>query len=1693
MAAPNLISFQEIWSVAVGMSSIQDAKLVEQDLFKSIETLKLGLDFFKPYSSSSFKEMNEKRKMSENLKKFVNRAAKLLNVHCCQMHDMVRQFAKLQFRGSKQKLQQLLADEKNSHDLLSNVAEFYFTERLYCVRCVTPMIAYFQDNDHPFKDVYSEILSNLPDLVTTLTNQFEKLFSCESLNITTRGVDCTSEVLSKLAIQQIKEQCEILQVFLLYYSHFEMLCDLVAKLAKIFKEHSFGISHPLLEVADSWLVKVMLTSMSWLMQVLLIEGFDLEFLQDPDAVTDHQLKKHDKSFKQIDDIILKSIDESSLSPLMLAWATVRYVLMEENGGLLTQKLGERAIDNNVWREIDQIIINYPFNTESNISSTAKRVLRGVISCVTKSFHEDTLGCYGDLVAVAVRLLEAKPTDLGKGIARCDMDALLLSASGYFPINSGYMLELLAAMATSEIAAIQIHAFLSDLPTFAEYLATCPRDDVESLQDGSCWRLLCHKPISVAGGMLTVKLRVGTLGQLVDSQQGELVQWQQSIDGWKVFDAEIQSLLKYQGPSSNYHLLGFIEKSQLIFRLVEKMLASLQSSSVSGTDCMAVLETMNMFISKIPGLIQKIMQMTEPATQLISTCLQCYIALVKMNPSENAQKILSDLKQVQYFPSMDKGAFQQNADQVQIYPGIFGRLLTEWERVNNTYLVTMATVDLMTSLLEHSMESEDKITECIAVTVNFVMKEVFCCLLKWQRNEDLWDNIGVRCLKLFHVILRIPDSELTQSARILQKSVVASLLEQNGAEVLLKIASVPVDLIQSVFLNQPFSSGANQMSEIVRLAFSVLNNLLRSSDLVADSNPTFLKQVLATPNVGESSVVSNIAGYIYHRYTLALPQLSLAILRQVSLIAPMSLHANLGDDVVAFRDILLSRLRSRIEHHSLKIAILDFMVVSVQTQPGLLELFLDLEPKVKDKPEEGLQLGKSSFLHVVLSMIEPDKQGTYRLPTSLHTACVKFLNALWVDKRHPVLEALKCSGKQFWSSLLLPLFSENSPKEIAQNELLETCAHSLNVVALETFYMSHGKSDKNFQDLMKEFKEKKRYQHWSKVLLCVSKSLAIVDTNERERHLMFTSALQTFISAAKLTDEDLVKSMLDDVISSILFLVGDTASSSCKEVNVLLNLCTELLLTQVYNQIKKKRCLQQTNVWLERSVQALQKFEESGNFSKSAFHLHTTAYHLAKAAKNKDKNVLTDLIQVTCHDLSTILKHLDTKPSAFIIEASIVLIQTLELLCESDDGEINQSWRESVSRDSTIFLLMMVLVDLTETCKEQTEKSAPLCIAILRLFSHISSYHEVALTILHTRNLPKLCLNWSNAYNAKSKKWLNVYHASLHFMTCMIGSVTHDFTDNTLDFIGVHQERIIQCLSALPVNQGIPLLREVDFTTALLAGASGQYLSQWKFKLLKLYDVIRDLIAVTCQTAIALLLHPRLVQETMKLRERKHQRQGSLNTSLSNVTPLRTRSSSSKLLGHRDDDSPSREITPIQIHLTSILGNCLTFLKNLSPGICEVMLDYSFVADEYPRLLAINFGTPTMEPNVPVSFGGIISAANFALSALHKANAINASHTSYKDSLTYIADVSLVLVMSQCLLLLKQTNVSHRNKQFLRRNLGDELSSCVRSASRHLRHSSSSYSPQSSPSGSQPVQTGFAKHDGKNILGLVSEYVKQVLR
>ncbi|MEQ2159201.1 hypothetical protein GOODEAATRI_020297, partial [Goodea atripinnis] len=94
-------------------------------------------------------------------------------------------------------------------------------------------------------------------------------------------------------------------------------------------------------------------------------------------------------------------------------------------------------------------------------------------------------------------------------------------------------------------------------------------------------------------------------------------------------------------------------------------------------------------------------------------------------------------------------------------------------------------------------------------------------------------------------------------------------------------------------------------QTVKLAFSVTNNVIRlkpPSDAVSP-----LEQAL-TQHGGHGS--------------------------NLIVVAPMSVYACLGSDAAAIRDAFLARLQSKTEDMRIKVMILEFLTVAVETQPGV---------------------------------------------------------------------------------------------------------------------------------------------------------------------------------------------------------------------------------------------------------------------------------------------------------------------------------------------------------------------------------------------------------------------------------------------------------------------------------------------------------------------------------------------------------------------------------------------------------------------------------------------------------------------------------------------------------------------------------------------------------------------------------------
>lgn len=1788
--------FQELWSITVGKSSIDDPNFVGNQLTKKVPCLEKCLEYFKPNSDASKTKLKNDKNISEDLRKFCLTLAEFLNLDATQTHDIVLQYSQYEFHGSKEKFENTLTEERNHLSLLGRVTEFYFNERLYLLRILKHILSHFENKDHKFQQEYAEIVNIVKtNIAKELFCQYEKEFSSDPPSAEKRGGSFTQQVVIPFAMQAMKEQCEMLEILFIYYSHFEMTPDIILKLVQSFKDQGFGAGHPLLEVIDESVLNGALTRLNALQQMIIIEGFDMEYLQrlsEAEGVEEHKMSINKTEFKVLDKIFC-SLDVPAMAPLLLAWTTIRYQVLAENGGELTQKLGERVIEQKVWYRIVQIVDMYPKESKSSTALTMRNVLRRLMSCVTHSFHEDTLGDYDELMETVVRVLQSSPasSDLfwsGKKNGT-GLHLLLSSATGYFPLHIAPLMRILMSVTSGKQSSFEVFSFISQLPSIAEYLTARGTDDVESVDDGSCWRLLVDKTLILAGGFHHIRIPKGCLGQLQDSPIGAIVQWQITINGWKFFNAEIESILQYRGQSSDLEVLGYIDKATLIYSLVERVLSSVPSYD-NGNRRELVLCCLEPFIEKVFPLVQRLVSMVNLPMGLFSLCIQCLTGwlkcddmiiknaessqLLSLQDHKNLLSVMNGMMRVQFLPfsehnfleSLESAAklplhYVSNL-QTPLYPGIYGHVLTSVERPMGCYPISVAVLDLILALVERSiswrfekfLEDDEEhlrvLMSSIAPPVLFFLKEIFPTFDKWRIDPETTDKIGLKCLNLCHVVLRSyhPGSDSSALWSSVQHVILTILTHSHSVDIILKLISFPVNNLHALITAEPSSLAAVHMTDAIRFGFSVLNNVLRlehealnNTKPIESTNPggnnddtvqsSHLHSILSAPGSAGPNLVSLVAGYLHHRSEPTLPYMAISLLRRISIAVPMSLHASLGKDVAALRDILLSRLRSKAEDAHLKIGILEFLTISVQTQPGLLEHFLDLEAVDKDKPEKGLRLGKYSCLSAVLELIGKEKQGTPSLPAELHASCAKFLSSLWVDRRHSALKALRSystSGTgtvrtSFWHPLLLPLFCENPPREVAQSDLLEASAHVLNTLGLENFYTTPSGKDPALEPIMKEFAAKDRFNHWSKVFVCVCKTLPRLNDVETESRLMFITAWRIFVLSSKINNPVMVRKYIQDIVMAINALVANLDAHG--GMITALNLASSLSLA-LLNKAPKDTLtdIAETKKIFSSTIEHIERLETRVNADRSLLHLRALALHYFKLLKTLSKGKIElspsilNWLRLSCIALKKCCRaaEKDGYDSKKSIEASRLLIQTVQevfIVCELEQENMTACLKILVE-ECTLNLLTSVLLQLFSTTNENNEGNALRCslaLSILKLFVNLCRHEEPALALLKTGTMPEFCLKSVNTYTnvvlAQKKKWNSVYQLAIVLVQNMLDSLSHSFLERALDFIGVHNDRIIQCLEAVNYHQTSVILQEATFTTALLSSLSKSFAREWRFKLPHSYQSCMENVLMLCNSCVALLLRPRLLQESIEMTSKKDTNAPIPPVPASQQSVRQASVISRKSLSQDDVEDPSPEFLAVKHGLLAVLGNCLAVCRHLSPDLCQVLLDQGVDPEEFQPLLTVAFSTPSLDQVALPTFGTVISASNVAWKVISQSS----TFPELTAIATYVMDIALAIAVSQGMLLLKHPNVSARDKQRLRRELGDELIACLRSANRHTRLSGGvGSSPQSSPSGAKTplvsrsqlvkqfsstnsAQRQYSVSIDRGMLDLVDLFVKAVLR
>ena len=120
-----------------------------------------------------------------------------------------------------------------------------------------------------------------------------------------------------------------------------------------------------------------------------------------------------------------------------------------------------------------------------------------------------------------------------------------------------------------------------------------------------------------------------------------------------------------------------------------------------------------------------------------------------------------------------------------------------------------------------------------------------------------------------------------------------------------------------------------------------------------------------------------------------------------------------------RVVFLQRLAKSTEFMPLRIAILNFLVVCLESQPGLADMFLNLPKSTEERSKRSAD--GSSCLDVVVAILTKKNQHHIDRSPQLFSSALTFLLTLWklAIRHQPTIKYLKAIPG-FWEGLVLPL-------------------------------------------------------------------------------------------------------------------------------------------------------------------------------------------------------------------------------------------------------------------------------------------------------------------------------------------------------------------------------------------------------------------------------------------------------------------------------------------------------------------------------------------------------------------------------------------------------------------------------------------------------------------------------------------------
>ena len=1153
-----------------GSTILKSKEFIGQSLDKNSKKMIEGVLYYKTRDKemSGADEMNIIKSLSFQAPQpdYIRKLSIKLDIETKQAYDVFVAFMSSEFSGSANSLKDCFSCDKNLQQLSQDLEVYYFEERLFALFCLKEILSNLEASSHPYKKIFSEYINDAlqSDKFKLIESIIEQLKYLLNRYPDFEGGFILEEPEAKTLQHEIRERFELLQILMLIFRRVTPKTSHILDLMTIFGEFSYRNIFQKYRGLFKQESEEILDMLPVMESLLIVQSMDVRSLYNhtQSALSIHHLLENSEQLLELDKQIrsLGATDTNCI--LYLGWLIVRSFDLDaldsvREGPEVIMKLGSAFLEVDTFAFLTTFIQSNFFDkylASSKVGGAIKATIGSLLDVLFTVYEFEAI--FGAKKPSALQLISSvldEPT-VASEVFSGDPDEGILSivknTMTFMTRDLQTMLRMVIPAVTTP-SFIQVFDMIREIDSFVETIPNSA-NILGINNDGQTYYSLDDREVKLSSSV-KLSIPVGSTARFIKFDKDTRVvdvEWTHGlkINGWYFLKDVVQARIQTVS-SGVYSRTGDpcqnLQELELINELASKMIKSFTDPEEGRRN--------------LPQEIQEIVRQAIDALKLftrftriprvyVASILDLFNSLALYSRKE-AATIWKLIKSVTLFPVLLNSGSKPNSilEGHAINVSTIGTTICQFESPSGPFPLCIAFLELLDTMIE-MIPMDDVMT----ASVFFVISELFPICGFWLKKRQEDAKVVHLCYSVANKVMSVIN-RTTPEGQMVTKFTRVALFSGNAGEALLKTVRQGRDLVFKTICYTGIEAGlVHDDVFVVRLSLTILHQLLMYKEFekkhgLPETKATVVEEALfnhtqsAMYQTHFSSFVNQpdnknmlliLCNYVFQTYDFRLVVQGLRVLKRLAKSFPMSMLACLGSAAEAVKEHFLARLQSTTEDIRIKESLLDFLSACVQYQPGLMELFININASTASPGDPS-----NSVLQTVLDILIEKKEGKVFCPEELHVASVKFLSTFWLRSNHLTIECLK-KCPSLWDLICFPLKSdaplmiENQTQNQLYSNIIKLVSRELVMTVVEKRSALELSLEKKVEDLIQT-----RLEAMSSY---ISKICSSVKLNNHDYLFQLMSSWRDLVVTLARTPEgyfdirhDLRTSLYRDILQSLL--------------------------------------------------------------------------------------------------------------------------------------------------------------------------------------------------------------------------------------------------------------------------------------------------------------------------------------------------------------------------------------------------------------------------------------------------------------------------------------------------------------------------------------------------------------------------------